>query len=464
MRRHFLFWTRTPGGAVRTARPTTPMPRAAVFVLMAAVALAALLPGRALAQTRQLSTQGRLLDRIVAIVNNGVVLQSELDNRMKQVETELKAEGLSPPPESVLQKQVLHNLVLEHLELQQAAQDGIRISDDTLNEALQSVAARNHIPFANLPTALAQEGINYADYRQQMRNQLTIGLLRERDVLQRIVVTPREIDQFLARAAKEPTSNEEYDVSHILIAVAPDATPAQLAAAQRLAEKVDRLAKSGRNFAKLAITYSDSSDALKGGNLGWRKGFDLPTFLTHVVPRLKAGQISNVLRTASGFHIVKLDHVRRQTHKDIVEQVHVRHILLIPNAIQDAATVRERLEKIRKEILSGKVKFSVIAASVSQDPGSASEGGNLGWQSPNAFTPRFAAAISKLKVGQISKPFQTRYGWHIAQLLGRRKFNETQEMKRLHAMEAIRASRADEDTQLWLQRLRDDAYVRILAG
>ncbi len=464
MRRHFLFWTRTPGGAVRTARPTTPMPRAAVFVLMAAVALAALLPGRALAQTRQLSTQGRLLDRIVAIVNSGVVLQSELDNRMKQVETELKAEGLSPPPESVLQKQVLHNLVLEHLELQQAAQDGIRISDDTLNEALQSVAARNHIPFANLPTALAQEGINYADYRQQMRNQLTIGLLRERDVLQRIVVTPREIDQFLARAAKEPTSNEEYDVSHILIAVAPDATPSQLAAAQRLAEKVDRLAKSGRNFAKLAITYSDSSDALKGGNLGWRKGFDLPTFLTHVVPRLKAGQISNVLRTASGFHIVKLDHVRRQTHKDIVEQVHVRHILLIPNAIQDAATVRERLEKIRKEILSGKVKFSVIAASVSQDPGSASEGGNLGWQSPNAFTPRFAAAISKLKVGQISKPFQTRYGWHIAQLLGRRKFNETQEMKRLHAMEAIRASRADEDTQLWLQRLRDDAYVRILAG
>ena len=464
MRRHFLFWTRTRGGAVRTSRPLAPTARAAVYLVMAAVALAVLLPGRALAQTRQLSTQGQLLDRIVAIVNSGVVLQSEVDNRMKQVETELRAEGLSPPPQSVLQKQVLHNLILEHLELQQARQSGIRISNDTLNEAMKSVAARNHIPFADLPTALAQEGINYAAYRQQMRNQLAIGLLRERDVLERIVVTPREVDQFLARQAREPTSNAEFDVSQILIAVSPGATPTQLAAAKRLAEKVDRLAKSGKNFAKLAITYSDSSDALKGGNLGWRKGFDLPTFLTDVVPQLKPGEVGNVLRTASGFHIVKLDNVRLQTHKDIVEQVHVRHILLIPNAIQDAATVRERLEKIRKEILSGKVKFSVIAASVSQDPGSASAGGNLGWQSPDAFTPRFAAAIAKLKVGQISKPFQTRYGWHIAQLLGRRKFNETKEMKRLHAIEAIRASRAEEDTQLWLQRLRDDGYVRILAG
>ncbi len=464
MRRHFLFWTRTRGGAVRTSRPLAPTARAAVYLVMAAVALAVLLPGRALAQTRQLSTQGQLLDRIVAIVNSGVVLQSEVDNRMKQVETELRAEGLSPPPQSVLQKQVLHNLILEHLELQQARQSGIRISNDTLNEAMKSVAARNHIPFADLPTALAQEGINYAAYRQQMRNQLAIGLLRERDVLERIVVTPREVDQFLARQAREPTSNAEFDVSQILIAVSPGATPTQLAAAKRLAEKVDRLAKSGKNFAKLAITYSDSSDALKGGNLGWRKGFDLPTFLTDVVPQLKPGEVGNVLRTASGFHIVKLDNVRLQTHKDIVEQVHVRHILLIPNAIQDAATVRERLEKIRKEILSGKVKFSVIAASVSQDPGSASAGGNLGWQSPDAFTPRFAAAIAKLKVGQISKPFQTRYGWHIAQLLGRRKFNETKEMKRLHAIEAIRASRAEEDTQLWLQRLRDDGYVRVLAG
>ena len=458
MRRHFYFFTRNH----RDVRPAGLRAIGWCSALCALTALA-LLPARAFAQTRDLSTQGQLLDRIAAIVNNGVVLQSQLDERVNQVVAQLKAQGLTPPPQSVLRKQVLNSLILEQVQLQQAQQDGITISDDTLNAALQSVAARNGIPFADLPTALAQQGINYANYRDEMRNQLIIGLLRERDVLQRIVVTPRQIDQFLAREATEPSAGEEYNVSHILIAVPPNATPAELTATRKLADKVDALAREGKNFAKLAVTYSNSGDALKGGKLGWRKGVDLPTFLTNVVPKLQPGQVSAPIRTPSGFHIVKLNQVRRQQHKDIVNQVHVRHILLIPNALQDNATVRERLAKIRKEVLAGKVKFSVIAASVSQDPGSASQGGNLGWQSPSEFTHRFAAAIAKLKVGQISQPFQTRYGWHIVQLLGRRKFDETQEMKRLHAMEAIRASRADEDAELWLQRLRDDAYVKILS-
>ena len=458
MRRHFFFSTQPP----RNTR-TAGLAHRVWFAALCATAALALLPGRALAQTRDLSTQGELIDRIAAIVNNGVIMQSQLDSRVQQVVAELKAQGLTPPAQSVLRKQVLNSLILQKVQLQQAQQDGITISDDTLNAALQNVAKRNGIPFADLPTALAQQGINYADYRDQMRDQLLIGLLRERDVLQRIVVTPRQIDQFLAHQAHAPTAGEEYNVSHILIAVPPNATPQQLAAAQHLADRVDALAKAGKNFGKLAVTYSNSGDALKGGNLGWRKGIDLPTFLTQVVPTLKPGEVSAPIRTPSGFHIVKLNQVRRNVHKDIVAQVHVRHILLIPNALQDNATVRERLEKIRKEILSGKVKFSVIAASVSQDPGSASQGGNLGWQSPDAFTPRFAKAISTLKVGQISQPFQTRFGWHIAELLGRRQFDETKEMKRLHAMEAIRASRADEDAELWLQRLRDDAYVKILS-
>ncbi len=436
-----------------------------VCALGALALLAVLLvPGQARAQTRQISSQGELLDRIAAVVNNGVVLESQLDNRVKEVKAQLQAEGLTPPPEGVLRKQVLNSLILEQVQLQQAEQEGITISDDELNSALQEVARRNHIAFADLPTALAQEGINYASYRDQMRDQLMIGLLRQRDVLQRIVVTPREIDQFLARQAKRPSAGAEYDVSQILIALSSDATPAQIAAARHLASKVDRLAKAGKNFASLAVAYSNASDALKGGNLGWRKGTELPTFMTNIIPRLKPGQVSGVVRTPSGFHIFKLDHVRRNEKRDIIEQVHVRHILLIPNALQDNATVRERLEKIRRNILAGKVKFSVEAASVSQDPGSASEGGNLGWQSPSVFTPRFADAIAKLKVGQISRPFQTRYGWHIVQLLGRRKYDETKEMKRLQAMEAIRASKADEDTELWLQRLRDEAYVKVLNG
>ena len=421
-------------------------------------------PGPAQAQTRQLSTRGQLLDRIAAVVNDGVVLESSLDDRIKEVTAQLHAENLTPPPESVLRKQVLNSLILERVQLQQAEQDGITVSDDQLNAALQDVAKRNHIAFADLPTALARQGVNYAAYRDQMRDQLIIGLLRQRDVLQRIDVTPRQVDQFLAREAKHPTAGEEYDVSHILIAVSSDAAPAQIAAAKRQADKVDRLAKGGEKFAKLAVSYSDASDALKGGNLGWRKEAELPTFMTNVIPRLHPGEVSSVVRTPSGFHIFKLNKVRRNEKKDIIEQVHVRHILLVPNALQDNATVRERLEKIRKSILSGKDKFSVVAASVSKDPGSASKGGDLGWESPNSFTPKFAAAIAKLKVGQISQPFRSRYGWHIVQLLGRRHYDETKEMKRLHAMEAIRASKAEEDTQLWLQRLRDKAYVKVLNG
>jgi peptidyl-prolyl cis-trans isomerase SurA len=420
--------------------------------------------GVARAQTRELSTQGTLLDRIAAVVNDGVVLESEVDDQMKQVTARLQAQNTTLPPDSVLRKQVLDRLIMQRIQLEQAQRDGITISDDQLNAALADVAKRNNIAFADLPTVLAQQGIDYASYREEMRQQLTLGLLRQRDVLQRIVVTPREIDQFLSRQAKQPSTDEEYDVSHILIAVPPNATPAQIAQAQQRADDVYHRASKGEDFGKLAVAYSNSEDALEGGSLGWRKGSELPTFLTSVIMGLKPGEVAPPVRSPTGFHIVKLDKVRSQDKKDIVEQIHVRHILLKTNALQDDATVRQRLEQIRQRILSREETFAVAASAASQDPGSASEGGDLGWQSPDAFDPTFTAAIEKLKVGEISQPFKTRYGWHIAQLLGRRNHDETQEVKRLDAMEAIRASKADEDTELWLQRLRDDAYVKIMSG
>jgi peptidyl-prolyl cis-trans isomerase SurA len=420
--------------------------------------------GVALAQTRELSTQGTLLDRIAAVVNDGVVMESEVDDQMRQVTARLQAQNMALPPQSVLRKQVLDRLILQRIQLEQAKRDGIAISDDQLNAALADVAKRNNIPFSELPTVLAQQGIDYASYREQMREQLTIGLLRQRDVLQRIVVTPREIDQFLAKQSDQPSANDEYNVSHILIAVPPNATPAQIAQAQQRAEDVYRRASKGEDFGKLAVAYSNSEDALEGGSLGWRKGSELPTFLTSTILGLKPGQVAPPVRSPTGFHIVKLNKVRSQEKKDIVEQVHVRHILLKTNALQDDATVKQRLEQIRQLILSGKETFAVAAAAASQDPGSASDGGDLGWQSPDVFDPTFSAQIAKLKVGEISQPFKTRFGWHIAQLLGRRNHDETQEVKRLDAMEAIRASKADEDTELWLQHLRDDAYVKVMTG
>ena len=418
--------------------------------------------GLALAQTRDLSTQGTLLDRIAAVVNDGVVLESEVDDQMKAVTARLQAQNMTLPPESVLRKQVLDRLIMQRLELEQANHDGITVSDDQLNAALEDVAKRNNIAFSDLPNVLAQQGIDYASYREEMRQQLTLGLLRQRDVLQRIVVTPREIDQFLAKQTAQP-SNEEYNVSHILIAVPPNATPAQIAQAQKRADDVYRRASKGEDFGKLAVAYSNSEDALEGGSLGWRKGSELPTFLTSLIVSLKPGETGAPLRTPTGFHIVKLNQVRSQEKKEIVEQVHVRHILLKTNALQDDATVRQRLEQIRQGILKGE-SFAAAAAAASQDPGSASDGGDLGWQSPDVFDPEFAAAIAKLKVGEVSEPFKSHYGWHIAEVLGRRNHDETQEVKRLNAMESIRASKADEDTELWQQHLRDDAYVKILTG
>jgi peptidyl-prolyl cis-trans isomerase SurA len=421
------------------------------------------LQGLAQAQTRDLSTQGTLLDRIAAVVNDGVVLESEVGDQMREVTVRLQAQNMALPADSVLRKQVLDRLVLQRIELQQANHDGITISDDQLNSALQDVATRNKIAFADLPAVLSQQGIDYASYRDQMRQQLTIGLLRQRDVLQRIVVTPREVDQFLTKQTKQPTTNAEYNVSHILIAVPPNATPDQITQAQQHADDIYRRASKGEDFGKLAVAYSNSEDALEGGSLGWRQGSELPTFLTSLIMGLKPGQVGAPLRTPTGIHIVKLNQMRSQEKKAIVAQIHVRHILLKTNALQDDATVRQRLEQIRQSILKGE-NFAVAASAASQDPGSAADGGDLGWQSPDVFDPQFSAAIAKLKAGEISEPFQSHFGWHIAQLLGRRDHDETQEVRRLNAMEQIRASKADEDTELWLQHLRDDAYVKVMTG
>jgi peptidyl-prolyl cis-trans isomerase SurA len=431
-----------------------------VVLLLGALAF----QGQAHAQTRDLSTQGTLLDRIAAIVNDGVVMESEVDDQMKEVTSRLQAQNMALPPDSVLRKQVLDRLILQRIELEQADRDGITISDDQVNGALEDIAKRNNIPFSELPTVLAQQGVDYANYREEMRQQLTLGLLRERDVLQRIVVTPREIDQFLAKQAKRPVADQEYNVSHILISVPPNATPDQLAQAQQRATEVYQRASKGEDFGKLAVAYSNSEDALQGGSLGWRQGSELPTFLSNLILGLKPGQVGVPLRTPTGFHIVKLNQARTPQHKDMIAQIHVRHILLKTNALQDDAVVRQRLEQIRQKILSGSETFAVAAAASSQDPGSASDGGDLGWQSPEIFDPSFASQVASLKTGEISEPFRSQFGWHIAQLLGRRNHDATQEVVRLNAMEAIRASKADENTELWLQHLRDDAYVKVMTG
>jgi peptidyl-prolyl cis-trans isomerase SurA len=402
--------------------------------------------GSALAQNRELTTRGELLDRVVAVVNDGVVLNSDLDSQVEQVTERLR-------------QQVLERLVVQEIELQHASRAGVKVTDEMLNSALGDVAKRNNMTLSQLPDALRQQGIDYVAYREDVRREITLTVLRQRDVLQHIAVTPREVDQFLDKQSKTPSEHNEYNVSHILIAVGQEASPAQIDAATKRAQDVYERAKGGEDFAKLAVGYSNSQTALDGGALGWRKGSELPTFLAEVIVKLKPGEVSEPLRTPSGFHIVRVNQVRGGNAEASVEdQVHVRHILMKTNELQDDATVRGKLAAIRERVLRGE-DFAAIATVQSQDPASAAEGGDLGWAGPGTYAAEFEQAISALKDNEISEPFKTQFGWHIAQVLGRRRFDNTDEMKRRQAMDAIRASKADEETELWLRRMRDEAYV-----
>jgi peptidyl-prolyl cis-trans isomerase SurA len=331
-------------------------------------------------------------------------------------------------------------------------------TDETLNNALNDVAQQNQIKLTDLPDALAAQGIDYASYRDSLRKELAMQILRQRDVIGRINVSPREIEQFLDRQKKMPSESNEYNVSHILIAVPQAATPEELDEATKKADEVYQKATGGEDFARLAVQYSNSQTALEGGSLGWRKGSELPTFLGEVIAGMKTGDVTKPLRTPSGFHILRLNEMRGN-QQVITNQVHVRHILIKPNELQDDATVQQKLVSIRDRILNKGENFAAVASVVSEDPGSAAEGGDMGWTGPGTYVPEFEKQVAQLQPDEISQPFRTQFGWHIVQLMGRRQFDATQDMMRQQAFQRLREAKADEETELWLRRLRDEAYV-----
>ena len=429
-----------------------------VFSRICLVAFACLAGPAALAQTREASSSGVLLDRVAATVNEGVVLSSELDEQIVTISERLRSQKLDLPPTNVLRQQVLDRLVLQELQMQRADRAGIKVSDETLNNALRDVAEQNKISLADLPAALAAQGIDYASYRDTMRKELAMQILRQRDVIARINVSPREIDQFMERQKKMPSESNEYNVSHILIAVPQAATPEQLDESTKKADEVYQRATAGEDFGRLAVAFSNAQTALEGGSLGWRKGPELPTFLAEVIAGMKTGDITKPIRTPSGFHILKLNEMRGNAQV-IVNQVHARHILIKPNELQDDATVQQKLLGIRDRILNKGENFTAVASVVSEDPGSAAEGGDLGWAGPGTFVPEFEKQLAQLQPDEISQPFRTQFGWHIIQLLGRRQFDTTDDVRRQRAFTALRESKADEETELWLRRLRDEAYV-----
>jgi peptidyl-prolyl cis-trans isomerase SurA len=428
-----------------------------VFQFCAILVAQMLLLSPGFAQTRDISVHGDLLDRIAAIVNDGLVLKSELDEQMSSVEKRLLEQKVELPSQSVLRQQVLDRLVVQEIQLQRAKHVGLTVTDEQLNSALQEIAARNKIPFDQLPTALAAQGVDYKLYRESMRKELTLSTLRQRDVIAHITVSPHELEQYLARE-QNAAANDEFNVSHILLSLPAAATPQQLEDISHKAQDVAARAVKGEDFGQLAIANSNSQTALDGGQLGWRKGSQLPQFILDLVVKMKPGEVSVPVRTPSGYHIVKLNERRSGEAAVIINQIHVRHILMKPNELDDDATVREKLAKLRDRIVKGE-DFAGIASTASEDPGSAPDGGDLGWSGPGTFVPEFDKAIADLKPNEISEPFKTRYGWHIVQMLGTRTYDSTDDVRRQKAFAAIRESKADEETELWLRRLRDDAFV-----
>lgn len=434
--------------------------RSTICALTCVLAGAFATSSTALAQTRELGARGELLDRVAAVVNEGVVLASELDDQVVLITQRLSEQNLELPPQNVLEQQVLERLVMQELQMQRADRAGLRVSDEMVNNALQDVAARNGVQLAQLPQMLASQGIDYASYRDNVRKEITLQMLRQRDVINRINVTPRELDNYLERRKGAASENTSYNLSHILISVPQAAEPEQIEAAEARANDVQQRARGGEDFGRLAVAFSSSQTALEGGSLGWRKGPELPTVLADEVIKLQPGQVSELIRTPSGFHLVKLNEIRSDDGPAMVEQHHTRHILIKPTELQDDATVEQRIRTVRARIVDGE-DFAGLASTLSDDPGSASQGGDLGWNNPGTFVPEFEAALAELDVDEISQPFRTQFGWHILQLLGRREIDNSAELARQRAFSALRESRAEEETELWLRRLRDEAYVEL---
>jgi peptidyl-prolyl cis-trans isomerase SurA len=435
-------------------------PLRACPLVVALAFISAVAPILAPAQTREMSSSGVLLDRIAAVVNDGVVLASQLDAQTEEVIQRLRQQKTELPPRNVLRRQILERLVVEEIQMQRADRLGIQVPDDMLNGALDDVAKRNGIPFDQLPEALAQQGIDYRSFRDDVRRQLTLQMLRQRDVIGRINISPRELEQFMARQQNAPDQNAEYNVSHILISVPVTASPEQIESREERAREVYGKAKGGEDFAQLAVAYSESSTNIEGGSLGWRRGSQLPSIVAELVGRMQPGEVSEPIRTPSGFHLFRLNEMRGgRGGQAVVTQVHARHILLRTNELEDDQTIAQKLATIRERVLNGGEDFAALASVTSQDPGSAADGGDLGWTGPGTFVPEFEKQIESMQENEISQPFKTQYGWHIVQVLGRRSHDSTDDMRRQRAFAELRESKTEEETELWLRRLRDEAFV-----
>jgi len=403
--------------------------------------------------------QFQSIDRVVAIVDNDVIMYSQLDQRLREVEQTIGKRGGQLPPQDVLQQQVLERLIVENLQLQIGDRSGIRITDEELNQAMASIAQRNRLTLEQFRAALARDGLSYDDAREQIRREMVISRVRQRRVGERIQVTDQEVQNFLASDLGQMQLSEEFRLANILIPVPEAASPDEIrAAAQKTSQVYDSL-RGGADFAQTAMSSSASENALEGGEIGWRKAAQLPPAFAELIRTLSVGDITEPVRTPSGFMIVKLLE-KRGGDTLVRDEVHVRHILIKPNEVRSEEETRRLVERLYERIVAGE-DFATLAKSFSEDPGSALNGGDLNWIDPSSLVPEFREMMAKTPSGQLSQPFKSPYGWHVLEVLGRRATDSSEQYREQQAMNVLRNRKYDEELQAWLRQIRDEAYVEI---
>lgn len=400
-----------------------------------------------------------LVDRIVAIVNKEVVTASELNERIAAAERDIRRQGTTPPAREVLEKQLLERLILDKAQLQLARETGIRVDEQQLDRSIERIAENNKMTLPQFRRALEGDGVSYEKFRGEVREQIILTRLREREVDDRVQVSDTEVDAYMAelKDAKGPT---EYNIAHILVRVPEQATPVRLEAAREKAEKARSEALAGGDFARLAASFSDGPEALKGGELGWRSEERLPELFAEALKDLKPGAITPVLRSPAGFHVLKLIERRDASGGPPVEQTHARHILVRTGELVSETEAQRRLNDLRQRVVTGGQDFGELAKLHSDDT-SASRGGDLDWVYPGDTVPEFERAMNELKPGEVSPPVKSPFGWHLIQVLERRVGSQSDQRRRLEARQTIRARKADEAYDDWLRQLRDSTYVEL---
>ena len=406
----------------------------------------------------ELSETGQFIDGVAAVVNEDIVLKSELDRQQDLIIMRATEAGMELPPAHILREQVLERLINEEIQMQRADRIGIQISDQMLNQAIAQIAQTNNMQFEDLPAILAQDGIDYGEYRRDMRRQMILEQLKRIEVVNRISVSPREIESCVADLEDNAVANSNFNLSHIFVSVPASATNEQFQQAEQEAQDIVAQLEAGADFGELAIRHSDGDTALQGGSLGWRPGNQLPSLFFDVVGDMESGDHSAPIRAVSGYHIVKVNEIQGVIQKSEIQQTRVRHILITPDQIIDEETAKQRLEDAHERILAGE-DFGEVAKLMSDDPGSANEGGEMGWTNPGEFVPEFEEVANNAEIGVLSDPFRSRFGWHILEVLDRRVYDNTEDLKQSNCIQRVRNGKLNNETELWVRRIRDEAFV-----